>query len=89
VKPLVEALAVMLGLLILGARFVAISLVTGLLPFAGLLAAALLSGAVRTVALVAVFPLMVMTYAAVRLADAAGHAVPAPRWPRPMEVTSR
>lgn len=85
---LAEALLIMVGLLILGARYVVIGLVTAGLPAVGLLVAAVISGLVRTTALVAVFPLVAVAHAAVRLADAAGRAVPSPRLPRLVEVTS-
>lgn len=83
---LVEALLITLGLLILGVRFVVLGLVTAGLPALGLLVAAVVSGVVRTVALLTVFPLVAVAWLAVGLADAVGHVIPAPRKPRPLEV---
>ena len=87
-KRLAEALLIALGLLILSIRFLFLGLFTAVLPAVALLVAAVVSGAVRTAALVAVFPLAALAWFAVGLADAAVHAVPVPRLPRPMEVSS-
>ncbi|MER7011518.1 hypothetical protein ABT324_08840 [Saccharopolyspora sp. NPDC000359] len=81
-----EALLIALGLLILGARFAVVGVFTAGLPALGLVAFAVLSGAVRTAVLLTVFPLVAMAWIAVHLADALGQAVPAPRWPRVLEV---
>ncbi|PKW14157.1 hypothetical protein [Saccharopolyspora spinosa] len=86
---LVEALVITLGLLILGVRFLFLGLFTAGLPTVGLLVAALVSGAVRTAVLVVVFPLVVLGFLTIVAADAAGGTVPAPRLPRPLEVTPR
>ncbi|MGI8309425.1 hypothetical protein [Saccharopolyspora hattusasensis] len=85
-KTLVEALAITLGLLILGVRFLFLGVFTAGLPVVGLLVAALVSGAVRTAVLMAVFPLVTLAYLTIVAADAAGRHVPAPRLPRPLEV---
>ncbi|MEV5539188.1 hypothetical protein AB0L13_20210 [Saccharopolyspora shandongensis] len=87
-KTLVEVLLITLGLLVIGVRFAFFGLFTAVVPAVGLVVAAVISGAVRTAVLVAVFPLVTLAYVVVCLADAAGRAVPAPRLPRPMEVIS-
>ncbi|GAA4828559.1 hypothetical protein [Saccharopolyspora rosea] len=85
---LAEALLITVGLLILGARYAVTGLVTAGLPAVGLLVAALVSGLVRTAVLLVVFPLVAVAYVAVRLADAAGRAVPTPHLPRLVEVSA-
>lgn len=65
------------------------ALVTAVLPVAAITALAVLVGLVRTTALIAVFPLLVAAVAVDRATTAAGHAVPAPRFPRIAEVTAR
>ncbi|MEV0698612.1 hypothetical protein AB0I53_11945 [Saccharopolyspora sp. NPDC050389] len=85
-KTVVEALLITLGLLVLGVRFVFFGLFTAVVPAVGLVVAAVVSGAVRTAVLCAVFPLVALAYLTIAVADAAGQVVPAPRRPRPLGV---
>ena len=62
-------------------------LLVAVIPAVAIAALAVLVGVLRTALLLIAFPLLAAATSLDRAAQRAGHAVPAPRIPRPAEVT--